>query len=49
MLKPTVLLVVFMSALAMPSRAAAQPANPITQALRSAWTSAKSNVRHPRT
>ena len=45
MFKMTVLLAVSMSALALPSRAAAQPANPITQALRSAWTEAKTNVR----
>ena len=45
MFKTTVLLAVSMTVLALPSRAAAQPANPITQALRTAWTEAKTNVR----
>ena len=45
MFKTTVLLAVSMIALALPSRAAAQSANPITQALRTAWTEARTNVR----
>jgi uncharacterized damage-inducible protein DinB len=45
MFRTTVLLAVSMTALALPSRVAAQPANPITQALRTAWTEAKTNVR----
>ena len=45
MSKTTVLLVVAVSALVLPWRAAAQSPNPITQALRSAWTEARTNVR----
>lgn len=45
MSKTTVLLAVAMTALVLPSRAAAQSPNPITQVLRGAWSEVKTNVR----